>query len=173
VLLHLLSNAIKFTPPAGSVTLSVAARPVNVVVAESEEPVVDNNSTARRLVYHDPVNCQQWDEVHVNVRDTGPGVDGWMVERLFQHFTQGDASFSRKAGGAGLGLAISKQLVGLLGGRIWLDTSVTDGSSFHFTVVCRHVTPARDTVARSASPELAPTTRTIASEVHSRRYLSS
>jgi signal transduction histidine kinase/FixJ family two-component response regulator len=138
VLLHLLSNAIKFTPPDGSVTLSVAARRVNVV--ESEEPVVDNNSTTNsRQLVDDPVNGQ-WDEVQVNVRDTGPGVDGRMVDRLFQRFTLGDASFSRKTGGTGLGLAISKQLVGLLGGQIWLDRSVTDGSSFHFTIVCRRVT---------------------------------
>jgi hypothetical protein len=133
---------MKFTPSGGSVTLSVSARRVSVVESEVESLESGSGQTGERAtnrtLVNDPVDGK-WDEIHVSVRDTGPGVGRQMVDRLFQPFTQGDGSFSRKAGGTGLGLAISKQLVTLLGGRIWLDDSVTDGSSFHFTVVGRNV----------------------------------
>lgn len=128
---------MKFTPPGGTVTLSVTSRRVTVKESETIDPATSECIKTREIV-DDPIDGD-CDEVHVNVRDSGPGVGREMIDRLFQPFTQGDGSFSRKAGGTGLGLAISKQLVNLLGGRIWLDTSVADGSSFHFTILCNSV----------------------------------
>ncbi len=106
VLLNLLSNAIKFTP-LGSVDVAVSSRSLG------DGPV----------------------EVRFSVTDTGPGIAGDDVERLFVAFQQLDGSSSRQHGGAGLGLAISKRLTELMGGTMTVETVPGQGSTFHFTIV--------------------------------------
>jgi signal transduction histidine kinase/CheY-like chemotaxis protein len=104
VLLNLVGNAIKFTP-AGEVAvrLSLAAR------------------TPREVVLRGAV------------RDTGIGIPQDKQEVIFEAFGQADSSRSRTFGGTGLGLTITSRLVGLMGGRIWLDSEPGKGSTFHFT----------------------------------------
>lgn len=106
VLLNLLNNGVKFTEQ-GEVVLTVSAR---------------------RLPRGEH-------EFHVTVRDTGIGIPADRVGRLFQSFSQADASTTRKYGGTGLGLAISKRLAELMGGRMWVESTGVpgEGSSFHFT----------------------------------------
>lgn len=112
ILVNLLTNAVKFTT-AGQVELTVTARPVR---SEAE-----------------PASC----EVQFAVQDTGIGIPPNRQHRLFQSFSQIDASTTRRYGGTGLGLAISKRLVDLMGGRIWAESSgvAGEGARFAFTIV--------------------------------------
>ena len=119
VLLNFLSNAVKFTD-RGEVFINVYARPVETA-AETFE-------------------------VTFAIRDTGPGVPADRMDRLFQPFSQADYSSTRKHGGTGLGLAISKQLVVGMGGRVWAESKLGEGSTFCFTIVSRVAHGAAPTV---------------------------
>jgi signal transduction histidine kinase/DNA-binding response OmpR family regulator len=124
VLVNLIGNAVKFTP-AGEIGVTVSARPL------------DN---ARH-------------EVHFAVRDTGIGIPPDRFDRLFKSFSQTDASTTRRYGGSGLGLAIFRRLSELMGGRIWAESAVGEGSIFHFTIVGEAVSIAAS--ARSDDRALA------------------
>ena len=120
VLLNLLSNAIKFTPRGGRIT----------VIAEGRR---------------DPLG----EHVRVSVQDTGIGIAPDVQQRLFQRFTQADASVSRTYGGTGLGLAISRQLVELMGGSIGVEGRLSGGSTFWFEVplpVTQEAPPAHEEI---------------------------
>src|SRR5204863_6720651 len=76
-------------------------------------------------------------EIEFEVRDTGIGIAPDRTDRLFQSFSQLDPSTTRRFGGTGLGLVISKALVELMGGRIWAQSEPGRGSAFRFTIVVR------------------------------------
>jgi len=114
VLLNLLSNAVKFTNE-GEVVLHV--EPASASRSDAGASSQDETCT-----------------LHVRVRDTGIGIPEDEQDDLFQSFTQADSSKSREYGGTGLGLSISKQLVDAMGGTMWVESEVGEGSTFHFTV---------------------------------------
>jgi signal transduction histidine kinase len=69
---------------------------------------------------------------HVSVRDTGPGISAADQTKLFQEFQQADNAITKKKGGTGLGLAISKRIIEMHGGKIWVESQLSQGSTFAF-----------------------------------------
>ena len=74
-------------------------------------------------------------ELKFSVRDTGIGIPDEKKDKLFKSFSQGDSSSTRKYGGAGLGLAISKKLTEMMGGNIWFESNINRGTTFFFTAL--------------------------------------
>ncbi|NNG01522.1 MAG: PAS domain S-box protein [Desulfobacteraceae bacterium] len=78
--------------------------------------------------------------LHFSIRDQGVGISPEKIYLIFDAFSQADASATREHGGTGLGLSISKQLVTMMGGRIWVESEPGEGSTFHFTVRLGYLT---------------------------------
>ena len=110
ILTNLLSNAVKFTEE-GEVLVTV---------------------TSERM------DGDKY-EIKFCVRDSGIGIPENKKHRLFQAFSQLDASVNRSYGGTGLGLVISKRLTELMGGKMWMESKVNLGSSFYFTIIVEAV----------------------------------
>ena len=129
VLINLLGNAVKFTEQ-GSVQLRIALESAS------------------------PADCV----LHFTVTDTGIGIPEEKQAIIFDAFTQADGTISRRYGGTGLGLTISKHMVDLMQGRIWAESKPGQGSEFHFTAAFKHAAgkPKAPPPDRQPSPKTAP-----------------
>ena len=132
VLFNLVGNAIKFTE-VGMVAVEIDAA-----------PLVDAGPAA---------------ELHGVVRDTGIGIAPEKRAAIFNAFEQADGSMTRRFGGTGLGLAICEKLVALMGGRIWVESCVGQGSAFHFTARVGCPTPHRMAVPATGNGAVASIVR--------------
>ena len=90
--------------------------------------------------------------LHFTVSDTGVGIAPEKLETIFDSFSQADTSTTREYGGTGLGLTISKRLIEMMGGRIWVESEPGVGSRFHFTVSLGTVPTRKVTVESSVAP---------------------
>jgi PAS domain S-box-containing protein len=126
VLVNIIGNAVKFTN-RGEVVVRVAVE----------------RTTGPDVV------------LQFTVSDTGIGIPGDMLSHIFRPFTQADSSTTRRYGGTGLGLAIAERLVELMGGRLWVESEVDRGSTFHFTTAFtrRDASVASDAAARTRGLE--------------------
>ncbi|MBD0390326.1 MAG: response regulator, partial [Nostoc sp. C3-bin3] len=120
---NLIGNAIKFTE-AGTVEISAE-------VVSGQDPIVTNNQ-----------------QLAITISDTGIGIPEYKFERIFELFEQADGSTARFYGGTGLGLTVTKRLVELHGGKIWVESTLGEGSRFTFTL------PVSDRLQVEGSKEL-------------------
>ncbi len=117
ILVNLIGNAIKFTDEGE----------VAVKVEKDRILTTDNRQQTEKRV-----------GLHFMVSDTGIGISKEHIERIFDKFSQADTSTTRRYGGTGLGLTISKSLVEMMGGKIWVESELGKGSTFHFTLDLRY-----------------------------------
>jgi len=122
ILHNLIGNAIKFTD---SGTIEISAEIVNNASSDGNE------------------------QLAITVSDTGIGIAADKLDRIFASFEQADGSTAREYGGTGLGLAVTKQLVELHGGQIWVSSTVGEGSRFTFTLPVALLPEVRTTVQES------------------------
>ena len=107
VVTNLLSNAVKFTPEEGNITLEA------------------------RLISEENDMCK----LQISVTDSGIGISEEQQLRIFDLFEQAESDTTRKFGGTGLGLPISKSIIEMMGGEIWVESELGSGSTFVFTIV--------------------------------------
>ncbi len=127
IIVNLVGNAIKFTDE-GEVVVEVRRQQKT----EQQDSVAEAGED-RAMV------------LHVSVRDTGMGIPEEKHRLIFEPFTQADGSTTRKHGGTGLGLAIASHLTQLMGGELWVESVVGQGSTFHFTAQFAVQSPALTT----------------------------
>jgi len=135
ILWNLLSNAVKFTH-AGEVVVTVTAREIESYDDRDSENC-DLESKEARLPpapSSQPVPPSAFYEIQFAVQDTGIGIPPDRMDRLFKPFSQVDASTTRRYGGTGLGLVISRRLSNMMGGQMWVESQVRQGSTFYFTL---------------------------------------
>jgi CheY-like chemotaxis protein len=147
ILMNLVGNAVKFTDK-GEVFVTVEVASAAPYQAPVSHPLPEGEGVF---------------ELHFVVTDTGIGIPKGKQEIIFESFVQADGSMTRRYGGTGLGLAICSQLVKLMGGRIWVESELGHGSSFHFIITFR---------ADQPSPgEEKPIEETLKKSAHSARVL--
>jgi len=127
IMFNLLSNAVKFTPDGGSVRVSARKGVRDLGSGVSKEGPIPNSQQP----------TPDGDFIEISVTDTGIGIKTEDMPKLFKEFTQLESIYTKSVEGTGLGLALSKKLVELHGGSIWVESEFGKGSTFSFVIpVC-------------------------------------
>ncbi|MGB3507967.1 MAG: GAF domain-containing protein, partial [Microcoleaceae cyanobacterium] len=140
ILVNLINNAIKFTSKGEVVVNIYAEKILDITVCESEKTNNLNNTKlleATDETKNNKINSANFYEIFFSVKDTGIGIPQDRMDRLFQPFSQVDSSTTRKYGGTGLGLVISKRLCEMMGGKMWVESQEGIGSTFYFTITVK------------------------------------
>ncbi|QTA79308.1 Histidine kinase, PAS domain-containing [Desulfonema limicola] len=127
ILINLLENAFKFTEKGK----------IDIIIT----PITKNNNL---------------DMIQFSISDTGIGIPPERLAFIFDPFTQADSSTSRRFGGTGLGTTISKQLIKMMGGEIWVESEVGKGSIFHFTIQMKASQPVNSICERVNNQDKKP-----------------
>lgn len=138
VLVNLLGNAVKFTP-SGDISVTLSSERL-----EKDQLTDQPNKQLNEKLKGDSQPSPLTPSLHrltFHIQDSGIGIPVEKLDRLFQSFSQVDASTTRKYGGTGLGLAICKQLCEMMGGKIWVTSQVKKGSIFSFSIVVTEESP--------------------------------
>jgi PAS domain S-box-containing protein len=125
VITNLLGNAVKFTPEHGSISINT------------------------RFLGEEGGLCT----IEVAVSDTGIGISAEHLKTLFNSFQQAEADTARRFGGSGLGLVISRSIVEMMGGKIWVNSELGKGSTFFFTVQAKKVSYVNDNTGAGRVPD--------------------
>ena len=145
ILINLVGNGLKFTEKGEVVVEISSERP-------SDKDIPLDNEYLRLL--GEGKAEEGWILLKFQVRDTGPGIPKDRLNRLFQAFSQVDASITRLHGGTGLGLIIAKRLVEGMGGKIWVESVPGMGTSFFFTLFTKATHSRRRVNFLTSSPLL-------------------
>ncbi|PYP89040.1 MAG: hypothetical protein DMF61_04920 [Blastocatellia bacterium AA13] len=151
ILINLLSNAVKFTE-IGEVVVTIICEPPHEIADAARSPIPGNqNGHAAGAASDGAPGLYQ---LHFIVEDTGIGISRDGIKGLFQSFSQIDASTTRRYGGTGLGLVISRRLADMMHGRMWVESEVGRGSKFHFTVQARASESQAESFPDTIQPQL-------------------
>ncbi|MEK7253719.1 MAG: ATP-binding protein, partial [Bacteroidota bacterium] len=154
VIYNLLSNALKFTGEGGKVKLDIEILGYSGVQPISQYPNIP-------ISQYPNIPISQYPNISISISDTGIGIPAGQLERIFDRFYQIDSTHTRKGEGTGIGLALTKELVELMGGSISVQSEPGRGSVFTLLLPVRQEagTPQAKTefqTARTAVPELSP-----------------
>ena len=131
IMYNLLSNAVKFTPDGGSVRVIARKVSSSEFLVSSKEP---KNKGQRPELKTENLKLETGNLIEISVEDTGIGVKPEDMPKLFREFSQIESAYAKTYEGTGLGLALTKKLVELHGGKIWAESEFGKGSRFTFVI---------------------------------------
>lgn len=147
---------LRMTPETPAWVMADAVRLRQILFNLVGNALKFTDSGAVEVIVHATRRSPAEARVRLSVRDTGPGIAEDQVPRLFDRFSQADRSDERRHGGAGLGLAIVRQLVELMDGRVWVETELGTGSIFHVELPLDLASPPAEERDDDGHPLAAP-----------------
>ncbi len=141
IMYNLLSNAVKFTPEGGAVRVTArmsAECGVRNAECASPQPSPQGGEEDIHSELRTPNSALHGNFMEISVADTGIGIKPEDLPKLFHEFSQLESAYTKNYEGTGLGLALTKRLIELHGGRIWADSEFGKGSRFTFVIPVKH-----------------------------------
>ncbi|MDR2923720.1 MAG: response regulator [Treponema sp.] len=156
VITNLMTNAIKFTPENGKVELN----------AQMLESPSENGAPSS-----DSAPCEHGEiTLKIEVRDSGIGISHKQQQKLFSAYNQADRTIAKQFGGTGLGLVITRQIIELMQGKIWIESELGKGAKFIFTIKVKKGTQSADKTSTAGEPAASSAGRIKASDLHLQGY---